>query len=270
MSHDEELYKSFRKQNIDTPLWRMLWPTGFSTGATFQENLESVFPTTEMRMRAIDYFQGVRWAHMELFRDIRDVFEFLMLDYRSVSCFVNSSQVVRYVTHNYEECFEYIAPELDLSPLKNTSDFEWSDPVAKANDIIDGWGEETPVGAHPVLYLIFDEHSDDDMSIFNQWSPPSVFMVYFHGEEARNYSYGDCDCTLLEVMLFYGDGSFEKYPWSMPVAQVAMDLIDELLHYLVGQPPWDYELKKRQKARKLLLSARGYDLVYSATVLITF
>lgn len=263
MSQEQELlYKSFREDAIDTPLWRILWPTGFRADATFQDNLESVFPTAEMRMRAVDFFQGTRWNHTELPQDIQEVFEFLMLDYRGVSCFVNSSQVAHYVEQKSKECFELIAPHIDLSPLKNESCFSWSDPVAKANDLIDGWGE-TPLGADPVLYLIYDEYrrkSWEEEDIFDTWCFRNVCMVYFHGEEARIYTYEDADCTLLEVMLLDGDASFKKYSWSKHVNQDAMDFIDDLIddnRFSVN----DRKMHECQKAREMLLSERGNDVV---------
>jgi len=251
MSHDEELWQSFREKNIDTPLWRILWPSGFRTGDAFEANLESVFPTAEMMEHAVDYFHGTRWGHMELAGETREVFEYLMLDYRSVSSFINSSQVARYVENGFVECFDFIVSSLESSPLKNDSNFVWSDPVTKALDSLREMEENLPIGADPVLYLIYDEYHH----LFEEWNSPEIFMVRFHGEDALDYHCEGCDCTLLEAMILQGDSPFVGYTWSESVVQRALDLTDELIGTLDGQPPWDRDLQRYQQARKILLGS---------------
>lgn len=241
----------------------MLWPTSFGSGdTTFEDKLNAVLPTAEAKKRVIDYFQGDRWEYTELPQDVHNVFNFLMIDYRSVSCFVNSAQVARYVKQEYEECFGMIARELDLSPSKNNSDFVWSDPVAKAADVIRLWGEETPVGADPVLFLIYCEYSRDEDNVFTDFLTgcvmPSVSMVYFHGEEAKEYTHAGEDCTLLEYMLFFGNASFDEYSWSEPVVERAMGFMEELMQLdETGENSgWNISPEVHLQARRLLLSAR--------------
>lgn len=251
MSNEEALWQSFREGNADTPLWRILWPSGFRGDNTFEKNLKSVFPSAEMREHATEYFHGTRWGGTELPEETRAVFQYLMLDYRSAESFINSSQVARYIKDGFPECFDFIASELEGSSFKNDSDFEWSDPVQKANEVLRDWEEKTPVGADPVLYLIYDEYGD----VFDEWNPREVFMVYFHGEDALDYYSEDCECTLLEYMVLDGNASFVKYKWSERVVQRALSLMDELIHERVGQPSWDRDLQRREKAREFLLCA---------------
>jgi len=263
MSRDEVLFRSFREKGIDTPLWSILWPTSFgSVDTTFEDRLNTVLPTAEAKMRVIDYFQGDRWEYMELPQDVHNVFNFLMLDYRSVPCFVNSAQVARYVKQEYEECFGMIASELDLSPSKNNSNFVWSDPVAKAADVIRLWGEKTPVGADAVLYLMYCEYSHGEDNIFTDFLTgcvcPPLSMVYFHGEESKEYTHVGEDCTLLEYMLFFGNASFDEYCWSEPVVERAMGFVEELIQLdeTGGDSGWNISPEVHLKARRLLLSAR--------------
>ena len=165
---------------------------------------------------------------MELPQETRDVFEYLMLDYRSASSFVNSSQVERYVKHGFSEYFQFVASELEDSPLKNDSDFEWSDPVKKARDIIRLWGEETPVGADPVLYLIIETYPP----IFDD-EPPALFMILFSGEGARAYKqvFYSKSTTILEYLLIYEweGGVYKTYDWSKQTMQNALAFIRLLL-----------------------------------------
>ena len=196
---DEELFRGFRERwPHPSPMWNMLWsPDGFFSDSTFEENIDRLLPSGEIRDRVKEFFDGKRWHISELSEECREKFEFFMLDYRSGACFVHSRQVDDYALRVLNINLGEIIYEWDNSVLTNDTLFDWSDTIEKAREFVK---EEIPTGADTVMYLLLKCFDGNDMLPAYE---PDPINVYFHGEHVDHYMYKPYDYKLQEY----------EYPW---------------------------------------------------------
>ena len=207
------------------------------------------------------YHEGVRWSVEDLTERERDELEYLKLDYRNMSTFAQSFQVLEYVKKSVCEYYlDKFAP-LFLSYKKNNTNFEWSDITKKAYEFINGNYEfmngTIPIGSDPVFFVYFQNFQKIKMDTYNPYSNDSRWHlygydlddIYFIGENLPVYKYtpvnpfrAPCDDidnispvgwgeysywqTILSVMALEGDMSFCSHKWSIKSINDAIRIVE--------------------------------------------
>ena len=232
---DEELFRGFRERwPHPSPMWNMLWsPVGFFSDSTFEENIERLLPSGDIRDRVKEFFEGKRWHISELSEECREKFEFFMLDYRSGACFMHSRQVDDYALRVLNINLRKKMPERDNSVLMNDTLFEWSDTIEKAREFVN---EEIPTGADMVMYLLFKCSTDHEFIC-----EPDPINVYFHGEDVeyyRHFNYimmyhyhlgQDEEIPLLVALSMEGNLGFLAHKWTTYSIEGAIEYVESEL-----------------------------------------
>lgn len=236
-SEEEMFFESVKNDHPDTPLWRFLWtPDGFEY-SSFQQNLKRCFPHEELLENTKKYFSGTRWVESEITQECKVLFEYLMLDYRSIPCFLHSRQIEEYAKNNYSIDLCEIFDEWTSSPLRNDTSFDWVDTKKTIMGIIGS----VPVGSDPVLFALYSVLNPCDEVFCTSY--PELFNVYFHGEDCEDYRHTphreynktnihyirDDFVPILTSMALQGDLDIRNHKWSSHAIDKAVEYIkDEL------------------------------------------
>ena len=229
---DEELFRGFREiWPHPSPMWNMLWsPVGFFSDSTFEENIDRLLPSGDIRDRVKEFFEGKRWHISELSEECREKFEFFMLDYRSGACFVHSRQVDDYALRVLNINLRKKNRKRYNSVLMNDTLFEWSDTIEKAREFVN---EEIPTGADMVMYLLFKCSTADEFIC-----KPDPINVYFHGEDVEYYRHyhrrmmwyiEEEKIPLLVALSMNGDMRFLAHKWTTYSIDVAIEYVESEL-----------------------------------------